>query len=199
MKFKFIKTVVTGLFITMCNVAHAGIIEGTDVTIDGNIYNTYFDEGTSLTWLDIDSFRNTPSFTINSLSTYLNGTGFHIAFENELDVLLSAMPLSGGSEWVTYAAYTGAFTDIGRDLIWGVFDRVGEVTGGYAWSNNPDTIWRRGTTFGRDTVAQSSNLTENDLGFFVVSDNVLKEVPEPSTLAIFALGMIGLASRRFKK
>jgi len=24
-------------------------------------------------------------------------------------------------------------------------------------------------------------------------------VPEPSTLAIFALGMIGLASRRFKK
>ncbi|MBA6384141.1 PEP-CTERM sorting domain-containing protein [Colwellia sp. BRX10-6] len=25
------------------------------------------------------------------------------------------------------------------------------------------------------------------------------EVPEPSTLAIFALGMIGLASRRFKK
>ncbi|TWX66411.1 PEP-CTERM sorting domain-containing protein [Colwellia sp. C1TZA3] len=28
-------------------------------------------------------------------------------------------------------------------------------------------------------------------------DNVL--VPEPSTLAIFALGMIGLASRRFKK
>jgi hypothetical protein len=25
------------------------------------------------------------------------------------------------------------------------------------------------------------------------------DVPEPSTLAIFALGMIGLASRRFKK
>jgi hypothetical protein len=28
---------------------------------------------------------------------------------------------------------------------------------------------------------------------------VAKEVPEPSTLAIFVLGMIGLASRRFKK
>jgi hypothetical protein len=26
-----------------------------------------------------------------------------------------------------------------------------------------------------------------------------QEVPEPTTLAIFALGMIGLASRRFKK
>ena len=29
--------------------------------------------------------------------------------------------------------------------------------------------------------------------------NSSTEVPEPSTLAIFALGMIGLASRRFKK
>jgi hypothetical protein len=28
---------------------------------------------------------------------------------------------------------------------------------------------------------------------------LVKQVPEPSTLAIFALGMIGLASRRFKK
>jgi hypothetical protein len=32
-----------------------------------------------------------------------------------------------------------------------------------------------------------------------VSFNVVTSVPEPSTLVIFALGMIGLASRRFKK
>jgi hypothetical protein len=31
------------------------------------------------------------------------------------------------------------------------------------------------------------------------SQNNITDVPEPSTLAIFALGMIGLASRRFKK
>ena len=30
-------------------------------------------------------------------------------------------------------------------------------------------------------------------------DRAVEQVPEPSTLAIFALGMIGLASRRFKK
>jgi hypothetical protein len=41
---------------------------------------------------------------------------------------------------------------------------------------------------------------ENDFGFYKV--NLYRssvDVPEPSTLAIFALGMIGLASRRFKK
>ena len=35
-----------------------------------------------------------------------------------------------------------------------------------------------------------------DVGSWLVRTTV---VPEPSTLAIFALGMIGLASRRFKK
>lgn len=41
----------------------------------------------------------------------------------------------------------------------------------------------------------------NDLGFFVVSTQASNpiDVPEPSTLAVFALGIIGLASRRFKK
>ena len=33
----------------------------------------------------------------------------------------------------------------------------------------------------------------------IISYNSMTSVPEPSTLAIFALGMIGLASRRFKK
>jgi hypothetical protein len=34
-------------------------------------------------------------------------------------------------------------------------------------------------------------------GLVLIKNQV--DVPEPSTLAIFALGMIGLASRRFKK
>ena len=40
-------------------------------------------------------------------------------------------------------------------------------------------------------------LTEfNDVTF---KSSHVNSVPEPTTLAIFALGMIGLASRRFKK
>mgnify|MGYP001602056916 CR=1 FL=1 len=42
------------------------------------------------------------------------------------------------------------------------------------------------------------NSTRNSIvGQWLIADSV--QVPEPSTLAIFALGMIGLASRRFKK
>jgi len=42
-----------------------------------------------------------------------------------------------------------------------------------------------------------ANRYYNYIDFTKIDSNV--EVPEPSTLAIFALGMMGLASRRFKK
>lgn len=43
------------------------------------------------------------------------------------------------------------------------------------------------------------SIMKNSLGSWAVRDGDVAQVPEPSTLAIFALGMIGLASRRFKK
>jgi hypothetical protein len=46
-----------------------------------------------------------------------------------------------------------------------------------------------------DSYGNQYTLLSNEISW--VSDST--EVPEPSTLAIFALGMIGLASRRFKK
>ena len=45
---------------------------------------------------------------------------------------------------------------------------------------------------------QPMNVSSNNYGL-VTQFNTGVSVPEPSTLAIFALGMIGLASRRFKK
>ena len=41
--------------------------------------------------------------------------------------------------------------------------------------------------------------SRNLSGFSSFDNPNVSKVPEPSTLAIFALGMIGLASRRFKK
>jgi len=52
--------------------------------------------------------------------------------------------------------------------------------------------WARGSTSLTGKVSMTYTFTE------VVAE-VASEVPEPSTLTIFALGMIGLASRRFKK
>jgi hypothetical protein len=52
-------------------------------------------------------------------------------------------------------------------------------------------------SFNGEQVLFSSNSGTSNIYRF--SDGITQDVPEPSTLAIFALGMIGLASRRFKK
>ena len=48
-----------------------------------------------------------------------------------------------------------------------------------------------------DTFSSTGTNSALPIGFMLYREHA--EVPEPSTLAIFALGMIGLASRRFKK
>ncbi|WP_245942505.1 PEP-CTERM sorting domain-containing protein [Candidatus Colwellia aromaticivorans] len=48
-----------------------------------------------------------------------------------------------------------------------------------------------------DAFSATGSNAANSIGFMLVRE--AQDVPEPSTLAIFALGMIGLASRRFKK
>ena len=48
-----------------------------------------------------------------------------------------------------------------------------------------------------DNYSQSGSASNNSIGFMLYRQSV--DVPEPTTLAMFALGLIGLASRRFKK
>ena len=56
------------------------------------------------------------------------------------------------------------------------------------------------TAYVRDDVDYDWDRTRGShaASTFLVKD-VVAEVPEPSTIAVFALGMIGLASRRLKK
>ncbi len=49
------------------------------------------------------------------------------------------------------------------------------------------------------TVRQTRNDANVTWNFNNIGYQVVSEVPEPITLAIFTLGMIALASRRFKK
>lgn len=78
---------------------------------------------------------------------------------------------------------------------------------GLAFDVTDSSLWVTG--FGSNTFKQYSSAgaflatstfsgTSSSHAFGMEFDNSV-DVPEPSTLAIFALGMIGLASRRFKK
>ncbi|MFQ3195042.1 MAG: hypothetical protein ACI9N3_001876 [Colwellia sp.] len=62
-----------------------------------------------------------------------------------------------------------------------------------SWTNQPDNAWFTWNNRGNSVNSLWASVTVNSV------TGTSQPVPEPSTLAIFALGMIGLASRRFKK
>ena len=191
------------LSLTVSSIATAAIINGDTVSFGGQSYNTFFDEDTSLTWLDLDSWSSDVSASFNSVSTALVGSGFHIALEDEVTTLLANMPLDGTAENFDYYAETiGAFTDKGRDLIWAIYDKDGSTTSDTFFANSGQDFWSTWASGDRDDSAFSFNSGYADLGFFVVSDGVTSNpttnVPEPSTIAIFSLGLLGLAARRKK-
>jgi hypothetical protein len=99
-------------------------------------------------------------------------------------------------------------TDYGNDRGWA--DNVSyDFTLGY--TDTSINISINGGAFNNESIFSVNGLsnTAGSFGFYNASqervryngfeEEVLIDVPEPSTLAIFALGMIGLASRRFKK
>lgn len=72
---------------------------------------------------------------------------------------------------------------------------------GDSWSVNGFSILQLQLGNASDFTLGTYSYIDNALGVvtLIIQKNSVTSVPEPSTLAIFALGMIGLASRRFKK
>jgi hypothetical protein len=192
MKFKFLKTIFTSIVLlasSLVNVANAGLITFEETSHTSGWDSTY------LGW------------TLHNSQIYTN--------------LWAPSTVSGDNALVNYNSRIGEFT---RDNIFNFegafFTRDGRYSGTTALVNVfgldqlGNTIYSTQLTltnapayfsFGWDNIygiswdpignEDSSNIGIDNFSFSEVSQNV----PEPSTLAIFALGMIGLASRRFKK
>jgi hypothetical protein len=78
-----------------------------------------------------------------------------------------------------------------------IFELDGSFLGSSTIGSSARSNYYQGYTNGQLFVQSTSNGTFK--GYDLFADGPTNSVPEPSTLAIFALGMIGLASRRFKK
>jgi hypothetical protein len=125
----------------------------------------------------------------------------------------------GGAPWLSLAAHetfsfthgimtslNATFSDFGRGLDAGVGAGLLDVVGGMAAANFDTNTQADGADWVFSHSFQPIGATTND-GFelFGTADfrgdsvSTSVTVPEPSTLAIFALGMICIAFRRFKK
>ncbi len=201
MKFKFLTVVFAGLLIsTSClvNVANAGLIT----------VNEWHDTSDGYGGLKQSNFSDDIFYAVsltgifNNTDTYEMINGYRLATESEYTTAWAARDFVNGD----------FLTDT---TVWPYYNQGG--WSGYTWNGiiRYEFLFSDSLTTGLSTHAGTSegytaawatkykqSYTPNDplisnwAGFVLIKT---QEVPEPSTLAIFALGIIGLASRRFKK
>lgn len=194
MKYKFLSSAVVGFVLSissLLNIANAGLI----------------------------TFDNTTSSIQNSTRDAGTLSGFN--FTQNLDIIDVV-----GSSW-NYGAYSGDFallnnnggigyvtasdnSDFTFDGLW-VQSWAGNASlrGSLQGFINGNLVWSIETDIGNSYQyfgAQAGMIDSLSLGFgnyFLVDDLALnmpaQSVPEPTTLAILALGLLGLGARRIKK
>jgi hypothetical protein len=211
MKYKLLNTALAGLTLFVSSFANAVLIDieysfdGTDMTIIsgpdlfsqsiavGDVLTlTYTAEGSASYW-DFSSVGNTFGTNLGFLSDSYATRSSQGAYEAKLDgvsILSNAYSVGGqssvhlGPNYIDYSGVT--FLDsfsISYEMLSST--NVNNNIGSYNGGANSWQIW---DLFGLDQYNAS----------FVYVEDAHTDVPEPSTLAIFALGMIGLATRRFR-
>ncbi|AAZ24265.1 PEP-CTERM sorting domain-containing protein [Colwellia psychrerythraea] len=188
MKFKFLNIALACLFLCVTSTSNAGLI------------------------FDITEYTDSKmAFSVTgTLDQAYNSNRHDSLFYVGTDFSLSQMWNSSNM------VFTGNSTVQGNSVTW---DRANNgSTTGYAlfgWANSLNTILAAGTVINFDVTAvgtfNSIDYAPSDFELYIGTNTIrhahhkiadavdsTNKVPEPSTLAIFALGMIGFASRRFK-
>jgi len=220
MKFKSLKIGLSALILTISGFANANLIE--------HITNGDFETGDFSGWNVVntgsgDWVINDGTFDPIGSGTALSpisgnydalshqsGGGFHNLYQ---DITLPNYFASATLSWDDRIRnHASVFSDPNQEWRVLIEDTSGVLISEIFSTEPGDTLIQSGpnsysfdlTTllqpmFGQ-TVRVSFEQQDNLYHFNASLDNVsLTTVPEPSTLAIFALGIMGLASRRFKK
>ncbi|MFT6897180.1 MAG: hypothetical protein ACJA13_001586 [Paraglaciecola sp.] len=225
MKNKFLNTVLVGAILSVyClnNVANANAINIDMATFAGIYSGTGAASDTGTYWNDAatvnGSYQNllqSDGVTVTNVGIQLRGWGGTYTYEgaNQLTKDRFYGPSSGNayvdinglSANTTYEIYAYA-------SYWDSQYNVNGATQAVATGNALSTVWVEGDQYvkliGLADAVGNLTLTVSAgggtewttiAGLQIMDSEAAQAVPEPSTLAIFSLGLIGLASRRFKK
>jgi hypothetical protein len=217
MKYKSLKTCAAVLLLLSCNLANAGLmVTNVDLTItgvSGNYSSVSVDDVFQFTAIYDDASTHMLNEDTQSLclTTHVSSPGVNCArsYNQSSYNFFSNASLNFNMMFDTTALLNanGAFYDrhsFNREWVYHT------TSNGYLHLNKYDDAVTSRISTGTPGGSGYTNLYYSDVHgnarqtqiLFTIGDASTKaylDVPEPSTLAIFALGMIGLASRRFKK
>ena len=209
MKFSILATIAVLMFGTLAKTANAGLIQtfGTGAAVSNVdaqadfestaalFDNPYFEDGLSFSRTGLTFNNNSCGYagcvgSFNYYSgNYMYGTGSSSSYFSMFSPTgqsFFGLEFQAGVSWTT------------PSFFWEAFSQGISVGSGSGTLANQSTILGFSSTDGFDELRYG--WTNGAVSFDTVRAQLYStEVPEPSTLAIFALAMMGLASRRFKK
>ncbi len=223
MKYKFLnKVVITSVFIFGCviNSANAGLITiGALSSNDDGSTDVITDSLNNLEWLRWDQLKG-KSHTELLVETAATGaySGWSIAGVAEANWFLKALyddadlgdcSLNEGHQFCAqngsfsseeYTSLLGDSYTVGAsstDAAWFYDDEISDGKAGYLLLDS-SSFSQKFNEFGLIAQTETNALFtgDNSTGWLMYRTTA---VPEPRTLAIFALGVLGLSFRRFKK
>lgn len=201
-----LKVALVGLVLSVSSFANAGLIE----LDEGNLYSANYNSGMG-TGRGI-GFEVNDNFHMSELGIDLNVTSAAISALYEFEIFSSTdghtsgslldsinFNLTKGIGWVDFAFdfdfqagsfYVVNFSRVDNAILSGLGTK-------YSWE--PSSHFNYGILSTVEGFEGSTPNNSNPLSTHFRMETESTSVPEPSTLAIFALGIMGLASRRFKK
>jgi hypothetical protein len=196
MKFKFLKTACAGLILSVSAFSNAGLITFNGTASDGgytSLPGSYTEAGFTLT-------NNSGSnyFIDNDYATNLNSWDDDVLEFNSLTSSQATLTADGNINFDFSSAFLGSFGSAASLTFEGFFAGGGSITQTLSLGLNTRALFNF-TGFNNLSSLVISAPTDGDYALMDDLTVSASSVPEPSTLAIFALGIIGLASRRFKK
>ena len=217
MYFKFLNVTLAGLLLSVSGIVNAGLITDTS-------NNSFIDTTSGLEWMD---FGVNDHYSFNQVKSLLatEYVGWMLATETQVEQLIHNAFSGVGStshvfqnqnSYSVYRTYTENFDNIWNPMGFNTSSGVAINRFGWFESDTPSgglaniAMVDRHVLGDLDEVnvtgkfrASETNRTmiHREYSTMLVRGNgsPIPSVPEPSTIAIFALGILGLASRKFKK
>ena len=157
----------------------------------------FIDENTGYTWMDLTNFD---LLTYNEVESQIQETDFQIATLSLLEELWSST-----IEHTFDYLYSVIGGTPNKELIAGLFNNeIGDNTAGLAWTWNylDWTLESEINPYNSEEYNIFKDINYEEFGYWVVNTSLIgaepnvNTVPEPNTLVLFGVGLIGLVAFR---